>query len=63
MPSDTTARQNAVIWSATGAFILILLGIIGWLINSKDFTILKAIDRLELTQKEAIVKSEQINQR
>ena len=45
---STTARQNTVIWSATGALILILCGIIGWLINGKDSAILKSIDELKV---------------
>jgi hypothetical protein len=48
MGTDTTARQNTIIWSATSALILILCGIIGWLINGKDNAILKSIDELKL---------------
>lgn len=47
MGTDTTARQNTVIWSATGALILILFGVVGWLINGKDSQILKSIDELK----------------
>jgi hypothetical protein len=48
MGTDTTARQNTVIWSATGALILILCGAIGWLINAKDSAILNSIAELKV---------------
>jgi hypothetical protein len=44
--TNTTTRQNAVIWSATGGLILVLLSIIGWLAISKDNTILSSINKL-----------------
>lgn len=53
MGTDTTARQNAVIWSATGALILILCGIIGWLVNNKDSAVLESIKELKIEVRRA----------
>jgi hypothetical protein len=39
-------KQDTVIWSTTGALLLILLGIIGWLIAGKDSAILTSIKNL-----------------
>jgi hypothetical protein len=43
MGTDTTARQNTIIWSATGSLILILICIIGWFATAKDKNVLDSI--------------------
>lgn len=48
MGTYTTARQNTIIWSATGALILILCGVIGWFAAGKDTAVLKSIDELKI---------------
>lgn len=58
MPSETTSKQNAIIWSASGALIIILLGIIGWLINGKDTALTVSINNLVAANTMAIDKAE-----
>ena len=59
MGTDTTARQNTIIWSATGGLILLLISIIGWLVIGKDNQILASIRDVQLAQVNSITKAEQ----
>jgi len=59
MGTDTTARQNTIIWSATGTLILVLLGIIGWLVIEKDRAVLNSISDLKVEIHKAIDEGSQ----
>jgi RecA-family ATPase len=63
MGTDTTARQNVVIWSATGSLVLVLLTIIGWLVTGKDNQILTSIKEVRENQTIAISKAEESDKR
>jgi len=63
MATDTTARQNTVIWSATGTLVLLLLAIIGWFIIGKDNAVLTSINKLGEKQEQAQFKAQEADQK
>ena len=58
MATETTAKQNIIIWSVTSFVILILCGIIGWLINGKDIALSNSINGLIASQTKYMEKAE-----
>jgi len=58
MPTETTPKQNAIIWSAAGFVIVVLCGIIGWLVNGKDTALTTSINSLVTANVSAIDKAE-----
>jgi hypothetical protein len=63
MPSETTAKQNAVIWSAAGCLILLLFGVIGWLINNKDVELTSKLNTLLSMQTKAADRAEEADRK
>ena len=63
MPTDTTAKQNIIIWSISSFVILILCGIIGWLVNGKDAQILASIKEIKEIQYKGMEKAEESDKR
>jgi hypothetical protein len=58
VPSETNAKQNAIIWSSCSFIIVLLCGIIGWLINGKDTALTNSINSLIAEQKTFVQKAE-----
>lgn len=59
MATETTSKQNTVIWSVASFIILLLCGIIGWLVNGKDTALTNSINAMIVAQNASIAKAEE----
>ena len=65
MGTDTTAKQNTVIWSATGGLVILLFAIIGYLWSGRDMRdkekfdlIMVKLGEVQIVNAAAIIKTD-----